>query len=78
MTSAIPIIILYYSILFDTSFCGKGYSNIGIHNDLQEVCVITQYGSSVYNIVGIGMIFVFTLYIRKFSSCFQFQSQFDF
>ena len=34
--------------------------------------IITQYGSTVY--IGIAMVFVFSPYIRKFSSYFQFQT----
>ena len=33
--------------------------------------LVTQYGSTVY--IGIAMVFLFSPYIRKFSSYFQFQ-----
>ena len=36
----------------------------------QQVC-ITGYGSTLY--IGIAMVFVFSPYIWKFTSCFQFQ-----
>ena len=44
-----------------------------LHTVLQALkdIIITQYSSTVY--IGIAMVFVFSPYIRKFSSCFQFQ-----
>ena len=38
---------------------------------ISQQTVITGYGSTLY--IGIAMVFVFSPYIRKFSSYFQFQ-----
>ena len=37
----------------------------------KAVFIITAYGSTLY--IGIAMVFVFSPYIWKFTSCFQFQ-----
>ena len=42
---------------------------ITVYNILYRI--ITGYGSTLY--IGIAMVFVFSPYIRKFTSCFQFQ-----
>ena len=38
---------------------------------LYNAAIITRYGSTLY--IGIAMVFVFSPYIRKFSSYFHFQ-----
>ena len=41
------------------------------NNNLCMYLLITRYGSTLY--IGIAMVFVFSPYIRKFSSYFHFQ-----
>ena len=52
------------------AWCSRSIMNLCMYR------YITQYGSTVY--IGIAMVFVFPPYIRKFSSCFQFQVKLTF
>ena len=56
----------------------KNYPNTNVSVHVVLLCLsyikymyITRYGSTLY--IGIGMVFVFSPYIRKFSSYFHFQ-----
>ena len=57
--------------------CGYVYNN---HPEYTSLLLnwssITGYGSTLY--IGIAMVFVFSPYIRKLASCFQFQVNFIF
>ena len=50
--------------------------NIQHMNSAPGLSNITGYGSTLY--IGIAMVFVFSPYIRKLTSCFQFQVNFTF
>ena len=48
-----------------------GCISINMQFHMDHCMIITGYGSTLY--IGIAMVFVFSPYIWKFTSCFQFQ-----
>ena len=63
ITARESLLAIYFQQEPDVTGCGR-------------ICIITGYGRTLY--IRIAMVFVFSPYIRKFSSYFQFSTSDDF